>query len=360
MSLLRVHRKAADETDARKLVKATYRLTDPFGVPTLFLRPEEFGGLNKLFVFNKVRRALKSFEKNKGLRNLSNDIGLIINTSITLSKSLTPEKDGGAHCFWIWGNCPHHAHHYEPGDYDNPYAAIICSPLETQNIEKLSRLATKSFSAFVASNLPCTDSEEQFYTLWHELGHAAGGFEPQAETTAAVMSRKSFTNTSFLTVQSDFRAFHAVNTHSDNKRVKTYGWPMVDALDYIRSIPEEAIDAITSEQVKQLRHLRFEYHATALQQAGRLVKEEGLRLNRVDYPEIVRNILSNNDNASLDPVVTSILMRFSLAANRLTAGAKAYKDTRLEKKIWDEGYQFHTLPKDVPEFLPDPSSLSPV
>ena len=364
MTLLKIDRKAITDEDAQKLVDDTYQLSNPLSVPTLFIRPENYeeykGGL-RIYLKQALWSSIEPFIINSGYKgdDANYNDEEIDSLTTNISQSLDPAYAKAA-CLAFNDVCYSRAHHYETFDYEGPTCSIVASPRRSQNIQNLAAEAVNPFQGILASDLPVSDAQLQFYTLWHEIGHGVGADEPQTEFISATMISKAFESTNWLAVLADMRAVRALEKSDDNDQNEKYGWPMVEVLDYARKTSDK-LSALNEDDIIALRFLRFEYNKNAVQQATEFISAHSHIIQNADIAEVTKDLLDNAELINiLDPEIRAIVLRFSLAVQRLNIGPEAYENGSLEDQIWQDGYYFQTFPKDVPEFLPEPASLSPV
>lgn len=370
MSLLRVHRKAANEADAKKLVEATYRLTDPFGVPTLFLHDRDFSHISfsNPKADQKIKRRIKKAISKAApcIKKAFDYHGADYRTMLTSeyllggSKKVRGEnRTAAANCGPIWqrsddGIWHAFAHTCSPDLYKDPVVAII--NMSKENIRDF------GYTDYLKIN-----TEVEFFIAWHEIAHANGSDEAHADMTASIMAKRNFKNIDFLKAYSDIRALATINSLQNRSYLTTIPFNCIDSIDYISQVDTGILDSLSEEQIKSLRFLDFQS-----------AKKQTMKAWKAVFNKLSTKVDFDKDAATIDQVSEtcayflnkwkgrkgtpeySILQRAHLAATRMFIGLEAYENNDLEQQMWADGYRLHFMPKDVPEFLPDPSSVSPV
>ncbi len=171
--------------------------------------------------------------------------------------------------------------------------------------------------------------------LWHEIGHGTGAEEPQTETMAAIVTRKAFEESTCLSAFADLRAHRAVLRHDNIDKDshimvperEVYGWPMVEVDDYIAQLSQETIDAMSEEDVMNIRHQPFAHLGNSVRMVAALLRDNfeeawvtgDLKQLGTAAGEIKNSPILKDDEKQ-------IAARFQLACERLYYGAPAYEE----------------------------------
>lgn len=343
--LLTIDKKAATEAEAKKILAQSYTFcaTDkPYGVPVLILRPETFnvkgqpddiGNVQSQY-HSRLSRFLRKIGEDQGvgqslLRESSNG-RTIVSTTNTLIAARLDENYMYASCKAITkGGFAQNADHYTPRAYQAPSFAIIQAP--RKDLDGVKRLAymLDAEKVNLAPDLPGMAAQWQFLDLWHEVGHAAGAGEAQTEKMAAVMCRKAFNDASFLQAEADIRYVKAILFSDDEEVRERYGWGMGQAVDEICALSDAEIDALSDEDIRDMRHERYDARGAITQKIGAALRQDigADKMNGNHLAEIAsaaENLLSGAfKNAAQKE--KQVIERFHLAVTRLSQGARGYK-----------------------------------
>ncbi len=367
MSIIEIDEKAVTEEQGQEMIARTLAMPDPLGIPTLFFNPDDFsphwleslpgfltnmlyGAASNGRIEKEVRARIDEFETASGL---STDDASSLQpkakeiAQIILNAKLNP-KDLHTAAAWPQSEAAFPPHLLVPLAYQEPSRnAITISKVETAEQMHASFFAKKPSDI---STRPGPDSAYRFFTIWHEVGHGTGATEPQTETIAAIATRKAFADTAVLKAQADVRAVRAIlrgknvedrdadsnrfgfEADEEDKRpeVLQYGWPMVEANDYVAGLREETIDALDEQQIKQIRHQLFDHLGELVSHLSTLLEKQDPEAFRdadfaaLDYTAAKYRKEAEQGGAGKD--FMQILTRFQLAARRLHVGAPAYQE----------------------------------
>lgn len=211
-------------------------------------------------------------------------------------------------------------------------------------------------------------SKFHFTALWHELSHAVYAGEPQADAMAAIITRQSIAGGATVRFFADYRAYTSF-AYYDNNAVRPHtNWHIVDASDYIGSLPQATIDALDEDQIKAIRSLKFgESHKASMRTFSALHKKftaaTGHPIREASFEALaaVSEDLLHSWRGRKGRADYAVLQRFHLAVARLgdmhqaynTAGQDEGMDAG-EQAMWSHGYRFHFMPPALPECLPPP------
>ncbi len=361
MSFIQVDKKAITEEEGQALIEQTYGLMCPLGTATMFIQPKDFEPhwLEKLptilqnplvgFSNNKDIRDqlteqtrqfyldghlshLDSEPREEAVRGLHDDIKH--NADLVLKSRLTPSeiKHMGALRHLDDYNPPHtiKADAYKP-----PIRSVIMLPFEQVNGDVLHRRLLRQDETDVTPTRPGMNEQYHFNALWHEIGHGTGAEEPQTETIAAIVTRKAFEDSTCLSAFADLRAHRAVLRHDNIDKDshimvperEVYGWPMVEVNDYIQGLPQETIDAMSEEDLINIRHQPFAHLGNSVRMVAALLRdnfEEAWVTGDLKQLGTAAGEIKNSPFLKDDE--KQIAARFQLACERLYYGALAYEE----------------------------------
>lgn len=178
----------------------------------------------------------------------------------------------------------------------------------------------------------------QYIATCHEIGHAAGGEEAQADMVGALLTRRAFGDTPMPQMMADLRAVDVVMTGvTDLQRGKplqiaqsNYGWEMVEALDSVSALPSYAVAAMTDADILDCVYMPC---PRDVQRAELLTR---LLFNHLAEPgaqrpwhiaEIAEAARFTHEQARFigDPLLARMAGRLTLAAQRITGGNRSYR-----------------------------------
>jgi hypothetical protein len=168
----------------------------------------------------------------------------------------------------------------------------------------------------------------RYQALCHELAHAAGADEPQADHTAAVMTARAYSGTPCNAMMADIRAVMAVDSALSviasapehniyaNDDLEEYGWKMVDAGDSARA---DAADIISGGPAPA-----FGGDKTAILSLARILHD--CALARPGKPAAAaQQTALMQECAGQTAAVQAIAARYGEATTRLENGFAAYR-----------------------------------
>jgi hypothetical protein len=172
----------------------------------------------------------------------------------------------------------------------------------------------------------------------HEIGHVAGGDEPQADMVGALFTRRAFGNTPMPQMLADFRAIDTVMDGVWNlyrgRELRTasnpYGWEMVESLDDISAMPQQAINRMNDDDILDTVFTPCPRDVQRSELLTRIV------FNELAYPVLPRawHAVEVADAAQRahfqtqiigDPLTERMAARLALAAQRIVRGNLAYR-----------------------------------
>lgn len=343
--LLTIDKKATTEAEAADILARSYVFcarNKPYGVPVLILRPETFnvkgqpddiGNVQSQY-HSRLSRFLRKIGEDQGagqslLRESSNG-RTIIDTTRTLIAACQDDGYMYASCKAIAASgFAQNADYYAPGAYRAPSFAIIQAPRkDLDGVKRLSYMLDAE-RVNLAADMPGMAAQWQFLDLWHEVGHAAGAGEAQTEKMAAALCRKAFNDVSFLQVEADIRYTKAVLFSDDREVRERYGWGMGQAVDEICALSAAEIDALSDEDIRDMRFERYDARGNITRKLGAALREDvgADKMNGNYLPEIAvaaKKLLSGAfKNAAQDE--KDVIMRFHLAVSRLAQGKRGYQ-----------------------------------
>lgn len=360
MTLIQTDEKAITAEQAQAVLDESLALKKPLGIPTLYLRPEEFGELIMTVIDKKdtrdswfpelqkledaVRERIQTFAANPNFEHATpQDKDHIterftrsapqIATGLYLAKM---DAQGTRFSLALVDHKPDmRATQSTPEDFVEPKASLICLPPSKDVGMNMQTAILGPDVRGLAPDRPGSDAEYQFALLWHEIGHGIGAEEPQTQAISAIMTRKAFADPTTITAQADARAVLAVlsteETHRDifdNKDRPAndlYGWPMVEVADYIAHMDAPTIDAMGEEQIKGIRFQSFDHLSeTVGDVAAMICSVDGAAYEETDIPALAQAASRIRQFVPITEDENQILKRFELACHRLNIGKAAY------------------------------------
>ena len=197
---------------------------------------------------------------------------------------------------------------------------------------------TRIFSRAGCAPLAVDSEATRYQSICHELGHGAGGDEPQADKFAALMTRRAYRDDACVRVVADMRAVITVGSALEmltsskpvpraNDYIEEYGWKTVDANDSAAALPQHVIDAMSDEDIlastretfpeprEKTMALASLLHAFIDRATGAHIKDISAAADRLE---------SRVGDLTEDKAVQAMAARYALAARRLARGAAAY------------------------------------
>ncbi len=319
----------------QRILDDIYAIDAPMGVPVHYIKPEEF---KRASLFNPVSNQLKkSIHQAPAFQQLTTmpsfEFISRLSSKITQISAGTSTNIACVYRDFV-KDFDENADFYNPKEYKQPNAGIILAPPQNITWDNL----LKSTLGLATPNMPDHNKQIQFMHLTHEIGHAIGGGEPQADTFVATLSRKAYENNSHLICCSDFRAAAAIFKGAllPNAIDSTYGWGVVEGNDYIRGLDESVIQSLSEDEIKAIRFQKFDHHNTDIVKAATEIyeiEEKAFKAIRGRHFTAAANILIplqnaaeivKRDNGTSDDQ-HQILTRFQLACQRLSIGTPAYE-----------------------------------
>ena len=182
--------------------------------------------------------------------------------------------------------------------------------------------------------MPGTAEEWQFLLLWHEFSHTTGAAEPHADKIAAIASRQAFAKSDIISALADQRMATAILKHHDDIQISYYGLPLVENLDAVVTMPEDDVQTLDANAVKNIRFETHDYRPHKVRQVGQSLAnafpEEFKNIREHRHPVTMSNLAAFAEKASgiakdtPDPDIAFIATRFVTAIERLSTGKTAY------------------------------------
>lgn len=327
MTLLQIDRKAVTQTDAAELLEASVALSDPFGVPTVVFRSEEYSA-SVIDRYKTAKRVDRRFEEASAGNPSLHIYGAFMGERVfgylgEFGRGQTIFNAVSIPCKTMNSN-ERDAHHYEPEKFMPPEMNVVVLPSIKVT---MSQLRTEFDYRVDHHNLPGSPEQWQFRTIWHEFAHGAGAGEPQADAMAAAVMRKAFKGRDVLMAQADHRAFRSLFHYSNVEVRQEYGWGVVEAVDYVAALPNSVIDNLSENEIRDMRFQKFETMEERIERLGRILQEvDGYRF-RIEDPAFFVNVVDNlYGSADFDDIDRRILQRFQLACARIPRGKDAYAE----------------------------------
>jgi hypothetical protein len=341
MTALSVAKPQADRADPRKILGDFLRQTEFMGEPFFALFTDELDErrLSDItYVSNFVRQKIyarhdyTSEQRNSISSHLHGLSGVVRLWNVIDIKK-------GKKTSMVWGKKDH-------GDNQNLVPFVVLNPPEVIKPDSLLRV----IDVFRKNSSPLLNDFLSWNYLHHahERAHVIGANEPQADKIAAVLCRKHFKDSTSVAIMSDIRSLDALRLGArfyaskkfENASINTlinYGYPPVEANDAVLAMPQEKIDAMTDDDIKRLRHERYENPIYQVKSLGKVATQKSfpyLKPNKIgqmilsshinDIAEGAALLAQKIDASANDPKVGVIAHRFALATKRLAEGAPAY------------------------------------
>ncbi len=358
MSLLQIDKKAITQDDARALVDQTYGLIYPLGVPTVHLKPQDFKPHWVEHVPSFCRDDFASAvltlptnygkaEMRAGVENLIKYGHLDRHPPHVIDDVLNRKQFSIGHDIIrsrLYDNntrmyaLPIYYSQQESHDQADAYGdeadpdpvlnIIVSSGVNAGRHDHIAYIADVPVKS-LATSLPGYAEQLNFFYLWHEIGHGIGATEPQTEMIASIVSRQAFEDTAFMAMNADARAVHSLVNAGSKEIINLYGWPLVEASDYIRNMPEQRLSDIKEHDLRDLAYLEFDHLSDTVKEARNLIRSSAggyfatrnRELLGMDaYAGAAYHTKDMSDDAR------QLLQRFRLACERLTLGKIAYEE----------------------------------
>lgn len=357
MSFIQIDKKAVTEAEGQALIEQTYGLTHPLGTATLFFKPDEFPAHWLEKMPGILHDPLSRFSKNTAIRDeLTERIrhfymeGHLDHLDIescgeSMRRLYASVREVGAQIlkarlkpstFEHMGADPHENDYNAPHitfaeTYRPPLNSKIMLPFGQVSGDALHKMILKQDDTDVTPPRPGLDSQYHFMGVWHEIGHGTGAQEPQTEAIGAIATRKAFEDNTCLSAFSDLRAFHAFMKHDkvDDSlpQREVYGWPMVEVNDYVKHLPQKTIDAMSEDEMINIRHQAFAHLGANVEMVAHMLRsEDEAAWNARDLQALGAVASDIKKSPILEDVEKQIAARFQLACERLYHGAPAYEE----------------------------------
>lgn len=332
--MLQISKRAASEADAQAILEASYQVQSPFGVPILLVNPDHYARktilgvpLPDLGVKKRIHAALADVlaqcppppPAQAGARKVYEDHGYFSYTPENLERKIIA----------VLKEC----------EIDPTQAVAFAMPNDSPRMSvtlfrEAKNVANKTVQNVLEANLnktldyPGYDAQYNFMSLWHEHAHSVSGEnEAGAEKIAALMGRYAFEDCTFMAVQADMRAVHAILHYKSKELLSSYGWPCVEVID----------DALALEQPPSWEDIRkagetsydtpHRARLDAILTIGNTFnKKSALPFLFVDLKgmaDVADECLA--EDTLTTPEQITIAQRFALAARRLSIGRAAYQ-----------------------------------
>lgn len=324
--MLKITKQVATETDAEVILGASYSLSHPFGIPTLIIDPADYHPSLFETVFrpshtveNALAQTLTRFaidhlemtpsQANAHLAEAASRSRIVAMTN-KIAVALSPTALA-AHAFQ---------------SVSPTYNVVIC-PKTRDAATRIMKGSLCMKEEFIA-DMPGYDAQWNFFKLWHEFGHGLfGSREDRAERAGACTYRHAFEDTTVLAAIADIRAAQAVLWYDKNRFQEKYGWPLVDVID---SVTDMVPPATWGETVAAANHYAFQnpYIQELQYLGGKLRSQSLLAFNNRDFDLLAlicdKMLYKGEFEAESQMKITQ---RFSIAAQRLSIGTRAYRAT---------------------------------
>lgn len=333
--MLQIHKQAITEQDAEAILDASYLVRKPFGVPVMFVdpqdyKPKKFFGIPLPRLMSKHRIATQlqntvmqcdppSPSLSMGrLRRMIEDRGYSEDTG-----QLVQDEIMNALTDYRRDHNPYMASAYALAE---PRMAIVFHA-RIPNVAEAEAADTLHLDPQNLPPLPGHNAEHHFITLWHEIAHSIAGFnEAGADYTSAMMYRHAFANPRLLNYQGDLRAANMVFIHQSRPALEDYGWSCVEAFDRVAAMKARP----SREDVYQAGCQSYDYptrpRVEAIQAVGKKLSAQFTQAycNRdlAALAEGAAGLAVSGTLLTSDEI--AIARRFAVAVRRLSIGRDAY------------------------------------
>jgi|GEM_PF-3360101 len=254
-----------DPADPARILAALYAREAIYDIPLVILRPEEFYGSGaeeaRVTLDDRLGSSLSLLcpEKDRQYPVICRMADIILDIA---------NDPQNCECYAILRlRNPMSACHYKPEYYSEHKVGVVLGPkADMQGADFISHIL--SIPKDYLGLIPGDKAHWQCYALLHEFAHVAGAGEPQAEALAGLQFKKIFKQDDVLMALADMRAVKAIHYCERSREVLHYGWPMVEVLDNIIRAPQEKIDALSAQQIKDFRFKSFDYKAEFVRAVG--------------------------------------------------------------------------------------------
>ncbi len=212
------------------------------------------------------------------------------------------------------------ADNYSPHAYIEPFCAILWAPHASIAPSLTSALGSNCDSLFDSC---FSQSQHHHLSFCHELAHAAGGGEPQAEKIASTLNRQAFASSELILLRADFRYAQPVMYYDKGEILEKYGWPCGQVIEEVLGWPQAAVDSMDVNQIKAIRHESYDAMPEAVYAVGKQVAKVVRNNTLEDFAAAAGRVLDDGifHEGSRE---SGIAARFRIAAERLSAGPCAY------------------------------------
>lgn len=363
MTLIQTDQKAITADQAQAILDDSIALKNPLGIPTLYLRPEEFGELIFSVIDKKGAKGAKGewFPELKRLEEAVREKIQNFTAAPHFEEVAAQDKDHvterftrsapqiatGLYLAKMDAHGPKYSlalvDHKEgmraiktaPDDFVEPAASLVCLPPSGDDVINVHQAILGPDVKGLSPDMPGSYAEYRFALLWHEIGHGTGAEEPQTQAISAIMTRRAFADPSSISAQADARAVLAVlsaeEVHHDifdqeNRPAnELYGWPMVEVADHIVHMDGDVVDGLGEQDIKNIRFQNFDHLTeTVLDVAAMIYANNADAYEQTDIPALAQTARQVREGISITDDENQILKRFELACHRLNIGKPAY------------------------------------
>ena len=320
---------------AARLLKESLALKDPFGVPTLLIRPEDFEpteseaernafpNLAEAKLKSRIDAHIEKFltEVSAGDKNKNEALSEMLAGSMGYIAEKARKSAGNKDY-----NDANTASFVLKGEKDS-VCGIIVEPRESYSFYKFSSYLTGVKQEQFANAPPISAEEGRLLTHWHEAAHTTGADEAQADKMAALVIRRALPDSQILSVYSDMRALDALYSYKEkcrdgSDRISNYGWNCVDALDAVLKMPIEQVRGMSEADIRRTVDEKFDPRVDAIKKVSSILEEENpdamknRDLNQT--AESLRKLLAENAFGDSGDEATKVARRALKAIERTT------------------------------------------
>ena len=313
---------------APHLVDESMALIDPLGVSILSLKPEDFqDDLEHLGVrlHDRVDNFVAALAKGNPAKAKELEDAIADGCKHIpecLARSAGNPKYADGHAGWMKNAA------------GESMGGMIVEPREAN----YSFLGSAAYATGLApekfAQMNVSDAQGRFLTHWHEVAHCAGAYaEPNADKIGAIMARKAFPDSNMLQHYADIRALDAlfsINLENPQRRLNTYGWAMVEAVDSVIAMPADKVRDMSEKEILSYRTEKFERKPEAVQEVWDAINKVAPDVLKERSPqkaaEALRVVLDGTGLA--DPDTRKMAGRFLQAIERTAPAPVPEVDSR--------------------------------
>ncbi len=197
-------------------------------------------------------------------------------------------------------------------------------------------------NCLLKSDLPNFKNHEiyfRIFSLAHELAHALGANEPQADRMAGILLRRLFDKAALpiIRMQADIRAISVMDAIRSlpnlnaEEAISKYGWPMVEVNDSVAGLSQQDIDEMTDNEFRVELMREYSHFVPDADILSEAIDRASLRISdgrEVESIHATAEISLRLQNAlrviGCGAALMALSERFACATRRLAIGENAY------------------------------------